>query len=188
MKIDSFIRAAAVVAAAMLLTEWNLGGADNAKELASPSGPSATRYPIMDWPIHGEVSLSVDEDLESSPPRVQYRVRGEDDRVILTLPEFYGNGQWSYYDTTGVAFEDIDGDGRKDIVVLARYMTGIGPGGAEPFEVGGFYLRTDGGFARASDLEERVNSGDDVGKWETLDELIVLGRTRFQSLNRSRPR
>jgi hypothetical protein len=134
------------------------------------------------YPATGKVYLVVDEDLEASPPRVEYRLLREDDQVILVLPEFYGNGRWSYYETGGVAYEDVDGDGRGDVVVLARYVTGIGPGGADPFPVGGFYLRTDDGFAPARRLEEQVNGGDRAGDWENLDELVALGRAWYRAL------
>lgn len=48
----------------------------------------------------------------------------------------YQSVQWQSWDVKAVAFEDIlqDGDG-PDIVVIADYVTGVGPTGAQPFSV-----------------------------------------------------
>lgn len=59
---------------------------------------------------------------------------------------------WTFDDVAAVAFTDVDADGLTDVVVIASYMTGIGPEGAKPFPVvivfhnegsGSFTLNTD---------------------------------------------
>ena len=130
--------------------------------------------PAMEWPGHGKVILTVTEDFDASPPRADYVLRTPEGKIVSALPAFYGDGQWAYYDTSRAVFEDIDRDGRRDIVILAQYMTGIGPTGAEPFDVAGFYLRTDEGFMRATRLEDLANAGPQAGKWRSIDDLIAL--------------
>ena len=65
----------------------------------------------------------------------------QDDHLHLSLrtasneyEALYESRQWKLLEVTAVAFEDIhrDGDG-PDIIVIADYITGIGPTGAQPF-------------------------------------------------------
>jgi len=132
------------------------------------------------WPLDGGLRLvAIGEAGVSS--RVDYVLQTRDGKTVTKLPDFYGNGIWSYWDTRAVAYEDIDGDGHKDIVILARFVTGIGPSGADPFEVAGFYFNTDQGYQSVEDLDDLANSEQYAQRRGTLKELVTLARELHSS-------
>jgi hypothetical protein len=58
------------------------------------------------------------------------------DKLAYDFPHFgYAEASWTFQDVDAVAFSDIDADGDTDVIVIASYMTGIGPEGAKPFPV-----------------------------------------------------
>jgi len=65
-------------------------------------------------------------------------------RTVYRFPAAYAD-QWSCFDVTAVAFRDVNGDGRKDVLVLATAITGIGPTGAQPFQANTVYYNTGAG-------------------------------------------
>jgi hypothetical protein len=86
-------------------------------------------------------------------------------REPVRLPTFYGSRLWGQCAPTTddrdlprldrLAVTDVDGDGHRDVVVLAQCMTGMGRTGATPFPAGAVYLGDARGGYRA---EEPVDS------------------------------
>ena len=86
-------------------------------------------------------------------------------REPVRLPTFYGSRLWGQCAPTTddrdlprldrLAVADVDDDGRRDVVVLAQCMTGMGRTGATPFPAGAVYLGDARGGYRA---EEPVDS------------------------------
>lgn len=151
---------------------------------SSPGGapPAAVQPPAADAPLaaadlpgYGEVRLVAVADL-SARPRVDYLLQDSQGRTLVRLPDFPPNQDYAYDDTRAAAFADIDGDGREDIAIIAGFMTGIGPGGAEPFAVAGFYLRAGDGFAADAELGELVNAPGQRARWRSIEELIEVAR------------
>lgn len=141
-----------------------------------PAALASEHSPGQVWPLNGDLKLVASGDLGSGSNRVDYLLETDDGKIITKLPDFYGNGYWSYWNTRGVAYEDLDGDGRKDIAILARYVTGIGPNGAEPFDVVGFYFNTDKGFERADNLDELANSERYARQRDSVSGVVTLAR------------
>lgn len=139
--------------------------------------PTAADAPLAaaSLPGYGEVRLVAVADL-SARPRVDYLLQDRQGRTLVRLPDFPPNQDYAYDDTRAAAFADIDGDGREDITIIAGFMTGIGPGGAEPFAVAGFYLRGGDGFAADAELGELVNAPGQRGRWRSIEELIEVAR------------
>lgn len=55
---------------------------------------------------------------------------------VYDLPRFGEvDSSWTFDAVDAVAFSDIDADDDADVIVIASYMTGIGPEGAKPFPV-----------------------------------------------------
>lgn len=80
----------------------------------------------------------------------------DDGTVIYKFPEFYGN-QWSMLDELeAVSFQDVNMDGLKDILIIADYMTGVGPTGAEPFPVGSIYFQKGKEFHNIPELDDEI--------------------------------
>ncbi|MEO1394409.1 MAG: hypothetical protein AAFV90_15995 [Cyanobacteria bacterium J06634_5] len=76
---------------------------------------------------------------------VALRLSNQDDNDRLGLYWQQPNGElsplfisdrWHFFELKAVAFEAVDSDGQMpDVIVVADYITGIGPTGAEPFTV-----------------------------------------------------
>ncbi len=60
------------------------------------------------------------------------------DKIIFNFPE--KKTSWSFEELKAVSFFDIDGDKKKDVVLVLDYITGIGPEAAVPFSVPLIYL------------------------------------------------
>jgi len=81
---------------------------------------------------------------------------------------------WKLWSVKAVAFEDIhqDGDG-PDIIVIAEYVTGIGPDGAQPFPVASIsFNRGDDTFQN----DEAVNYALSDRNASTVSEVIEIAR------------
>ncbi|TNE52558.1 MAG: hypothetical protein EP343_00050 [Deltaproteobacteria bacterium] len=66
-------------------------------------------------------------------------------KIVQRLPAFSGN-RWRVSSIAAVALRDINKDGKRDVVVMADCMTGMGPQGARPFRVTTTYFQGAGGF------------------------------------------
>lgn len=77
------------------------------------------------------------------------------------------------YEILGIACRDIDGDGLKDVVTLARYSYDT-PSGEMVTEKGYtiYYQRT-GGFVEDTELKSVYQCGEET----TMEELVVLARS-----------
>jgi len=62
-------------------------------------------------------------------------------KAVYRFPESYAN-QWSCERIAAVAFRDMNGDGTKDVVVIAQAISGIGPTAARPFDANTVYYNT----------------------------------------------
>ena len=69
------------------------------------------------------------------------------------------NGKW-YQNTDGTyfsnGFQDIDGDGAKDVIVIINYVTGAGPQGMMPRKTIRIFSSQDNGFVIQHDLMDEL--------------------------------
>ncbi|MEO8874269.1 MAG: hypothetical protein ABI461_01675, partial [Polyangiaceae bacterium] len=68
---------------------------------------------------------------------------------------------WAGSDVDAIMFEDIDGNGVLAPIVIAEYMTGMGPTGAQPFVKISVYRWHAGKMARARDIEGILDGAKD---------------------------
>lgn len=96
---------------------------------------------------------------EGEPDRLALRFRDVDGSYVPLVPN-PDTPDWNLWDVDAVAFEDVNTDGAgPDIVVIAEYMTGIGPTGAQPFPVATvFFNDGDDYFATDSYIDELLSS------------------------------
>ncbi len=100
----------------------------------------------------GKVTMVPTEDTSDGPGKLRlYLVSGG--KPIYLFPDPKGI-TWSFDSLDDVTFDDLDGDGRKDLLVVASYMTGAGRGGAEPFPVGFVFFRSGAVFQEDKGLAE----------------------------------
>jgi hypothetical protein len=76
--------------------------------------------------------------------------------ILYEFPSFYGN-IWVFSSLAAVSFQDVNSDGLKDVVVVAYYLTGTGPTGAEEFPVADVYFQTADGFISLPDVVDEIN-------------------------------
>lgn len=55
-----------------------------------------------------------------------------------------------------VAFQDITGDGKKDVIIIYTYFFGAGPQGAIPRTMSRIYMATENGYQIDTDLENEI--------------------------------
>ncbi|WP_127588947.1 hypothetical protein [Paenibacillus koleovorans] len=85
------------------------------------------------------------------------------------FPSFTGNTGWWLYDIRAVAFRDVNQDGWKDVIVIADYMTGVGPTGAQPFPIAGIYYQLGNRFVTNPDLDVKLNR---TRENETIEKVL----------------
>jgi len=123
----------------------------------------------VEFESFGKVWFITSELSDGALYKLCFYLLDEKGNILYTLPEFYGN-QWSTVEEfKAVAFKDADNDGLKDVIIIADYITGIGPTGAEPFSVAGVYLQKDKEFISNPDLDEQINK---KGQNETIDMVM----------------
>ncbi len=76
------------------------------------------------------------------------------------------------YALRGIACRDIDGDGMKDLVVLARYSDEVAPGQQEIVSDYGIYYQRTGGFAEDSDFKRRFTCDENT----KMEDLVYAAR------------
>ncbi len=95
--------------------------------------------------------------------------------AITVLPQ-HPVMNWSAYEVETVAFRDVRGDGSRAIVIDVQGVTGIGPNGADPFDVYAIYLPgKDGSFKLDDGLQKRL---DGV---KTLKDALAVAHTYFHA-------
>ncbi|MEL6352304.1 MAG: hypothetical protein AAFR58_11090 [Cyanobacteria bacterium J06627_28] len=124
---DACIRTVCELSAPRLLSESELSAI--AQEIPSGQTLIEDQSFALTLPVIGRADFIAAQD-ENNDLLLSLRT---DSNEYETL---YQSVQWQSWDVKAVAFEDIhqDGDG-PDIVVIADYVTGIGPTGAQPFSV-----------------------------------------------------
>ena len=89
-------------------------------------------------------------------------VLAKDNQIIYYFPECYENNS-TENDSVGmfdsveaVGFQDIDGDGAKDVIVIINYVTGAGPQGMMPRKIIRIFSSQDNGFVIQHDLMDEL--------------------------------
>jgi hypothetical protein len=79
---------------------------------------------------------------------------------------------WSGFDVAAVSFEDVDGDGVRELIVMAEYMTGIGPKGSQPFHWNTVVAFRDGRFVRLPEVEKAIERADTAAQVKKIVSTI----------------
>ena len=89
-------------------------------------------------------------------------VLAKDNQIIYYFPECYENNS-TENDSVGmfdsveaVGFQDIDGDGAKDVIVIINYVTGAGPQGMMPRKTIRIFSSQDNGLVIQHDLMDEL--------------------------------
>lgn len=80
--------------------------------------------------------------------------------------------EWAGFEEGPIWLQDTDGDGASEVVVMASWMTGIGPTGAEPFQVNSVMRLVDGTLQHDAAAEAKV------GRLESEAEVLAALKAR----------
>jgi len=104
---------------------------------------------------------------------------------ILSLPT-HPAMEWSFDHIESVAFRDVQGDGRRAIVINVAGITGIGLTGTEPFDVFAVYLPTaDGSWVLDEKLQQQIDKQlyekCKTDRCRSLDTVLKVSRAYFRN-------
>jgi len=99
--------------------------------------------------------------------------KGSDDYDRHKLPE--PEAVWSMMDPIAVLFDNADGDAEKELLIIDKCYTGIGPTGARPFYRTRVYDWNGSGFTHIESLSEKIGSLNTVVK--VKNKLRQIART-----------
>ena len=95
-------------------------------------------------------------------------VLAKDNQIIYYFQECYENNS-TENDSVGmfdsveaVGFQDIDGDGAKDVIVIINYVTGAGPQGMMPRKTIRIFSSQDNGFVIQHDLMDELMETNEI--------------------------
>ncbi len=96
---------------------------------------------------------------------------------------------WNFFEIKTVAFRDLQGDGKRCIIVNAAGMTGVGPDGANPFDVYAIYIPEPNGTWRMDEklhaiIAEKLYRKCKDEKCRSINEVIKVAKNYFKELKK----
>jgi|GEM_PF-5677127 len=120
----------------------------------------------------GKVYFAVVNNFESVSAKHNYYLV-KDGEKLSKLPAFYGDDMWIVNDFQKLTLEDLNNDGKKDILIEAEYVTGVGPTGMLPFTAISIYFNKDEGkFENDPAIDQEVNEMEDDKSLEAIKKYI----------------
>jgi hypothetical protein len=153
--------------------------ASSARQSAAPKGQTASRPPQSSPAVSQTAGPIAGKKLEDQSFNTKFENMG-DAEFITTVekvngkdrPHFYlKKGETlselnfeldspdSFYSVSAVSFQDVSGDGKKDIIVIADYTTGAGYMGAIPVSQVVIFKQNGAGFTEDKELKEKAHAG-----------------------------
>ncbi|WP_017324900.1 hypothetical protein [Synechococcus sp. PCC 7336] len=130
----------------------------------------------VDLPQCGTCLFVPIQDLQGRPEISLHLVK--EGQITYTLAQSEADRTWAAWEVLAVAFTDLDADGDDDIMLLAEYMTGIGPQGAVPFPAMSIYYSRKRGFELDPALSQTLTDR----RVETIGEAIEFIRNDLRQL------
>ena len=96
----------------------------------------------------------------------------KDQKVLIELPKFDTAGNWSVEEVSAVSFKDVNGDGLRDIIIIAQYVTGIGPTGMRPFYVKDVFFQAKNHFYKIEKITKEINSDKLYDKLKSIKAIV----------------
>lgn len=124
-----------------------------------------------------KVKFASYNDYSVGPAKVYFYLL-KDERVIYQFPDYHiWSTSWSFESIKAVAFKDVNADGLKDVVIIAEYVTGIGPTGMIPFLVKGVYFQGSDQFTTNIEISNLINSEKNYKKIKTISAVVKYMKT-----------
>ncbi len=114
---------------------------------------------LEDWRDVRFVSYSPKEDSDFED--VSFYLM-KDNKVVYSFPYYGENNKTDQYaglfdSVESVAFQDVNGDNLRDVIVIINYITGAGPQGMEPRPKVRIFLADKKDFILAKEMTDDVN-------------------------------
>ena len=98
----------------------------------------------------------------------------KNDQVIYEFPYYYENNTSNYLfsDVEAVAFRDVNGDEKEDVILIINYIFGAGPQGMIPRPEVRIYLAPEKCFYLSEEINNTIqNTLADLGEEVTIDKV-----------------
>lgn len=105
----------------------------------------------------GKVKLVPVSLVKGNPDQLSFILVDEEQNIVYELPTFIGESYGTYDHLIAVYMRDVNGDGLKDVIVIAQYTAENGKGWIEGRSVAGVYFQTEDGFASVDSIDKELN-------------------------------
>lgn len=110
---------------------------------------------------------------------------------LYTFPRPKLVASWSFESVKAVSFRDVDGDGKKDVIVLADYVTGQESGGSAAVTAPSLFVQKDKSFGSDVDIDSelyasgKITTVSDVMAYFQEKEETDAAQTALEKVNRN---
>ena len=110
-------------------------------------------------------------------------VLAKNNQIVYHFPAYFENNSTEngsigiFYSVEAVGFQDIDGDGAKDVIVIVNYVTGAGPQGMIPRKTIRIFSSEDNGFVIQHELMDELMENmkeDDISISAICDYVTLI--------------
>ncbi|MGF9914206.1 hypothetical protein ABEX47_12810 [Paenibacillus ehimensis] len=91
--------------------------------------------------------------------------------TLYTFPQPKLVASWNFEAVKAVSFKDVDGDGKKDVIVLADYVAGKESGGSAAVTAPSIFVQKDKSFVSDDDTDNKLNAS---GKIKTVSDVMAF--------------
>ncbi|WP_088830936.1 hypothetical protein [Paenibacillus tyrfis] len=95
--------------------------------------------------------------------------------TLYTFPQPKLVASWNFESVKAVSFKDVDGDGKKDVIVLADYVTGKDLGGKAAITAPSIFIQKDKSFVSDVEIDNRLNAS---GKISTVSDVVAFFKAK----------
>ena len=106
-------------------------------------------------------------------------VLAKDNQIVYHFPAYFENNSTENDSVEAVGFQDIDGDGAKNVIVIVNYVTGAGPQGMIPRKTIRIFSSQNKGFVIQHDLIDELmkNMKEDDISISAIGDYVTLIET-----------
>ena len=79
-----------------------------------------------------------------------------DNKVLFEFSDFFAN-MWIFYEIKDITFQDVNSDGKTDVIVTAYYMVSAGEKSGMPFSVATIFYQNDMEFITLPDIDKNMH-------------------------------
>ena len=104
-------------------------------------------------------------------------VLAKDNQIVYHFPAYFENNSTENDSVEAVGFQDIDGDGAKNVIVIVNYVTGAGPQGMIPRKTIRIFSSQNKGFVIQHDLIDELMKNmkeDDISISAICDYVTLI--------------